>query len=768
MAAFTEGYSDIRGEGKQTEHLGKVISKVLVARQLAQEERRKANKKLWEQDASLSLEDFGITRGYFFKKALQHEFGGDFVDQKKDQLKKLINTRRILKSKKKLHVTAVNFLRDNTRFSSVNPQSAARFRKKFDYNLQGGDPIIDDSSANVGSVVSGPTKRATKQDFLVAVTEIAQQLQNTAESINRTVDKSSTIASSVASMQKNVVVEISNRTDQVSDRLEAISNAINQQTEFLRRSKEQEKNKSIESAAEKQRINSSSTFNFDASDTKQDETLQASTSEQMLGKRQETPDPWGTAEKGAIITGDKGGYDVNIGGVPIEAHGTELVKPIGKGKTAIIPLDNYATDGIQGNEVTGGGDLTAEQGIVLPKVPALPPLPNVTAGSSSTPLVTSSSSVTDDNSQSLLDAMQLPFKAVGGGLINIVSQIRNSIGSVYPAADSHIENIQNIISRAFNLPKATIQKSNTKFKADRRFINAKFTTLEKGEDEDKIPWYKQAGEWIGNFTSGAVKMTKDFFSGLANKANNIWKMITGQNKNDFSRAETASILFDELKKQGLSDEGAALALAEFSRETNFEQKWVLGSHDDGGVTAVGGLSWQGGRDENFLKHGGFKDIKEFSQSGEKGIRSNASFMVKEIAQETGGTELLNLLKKPNLTEEEQQRVRQLFKESYLRYDSTIPLSVSEQKLMELPQILTPPVKNDQASIKNITSDQKVAKVDNFSESSSGGIEVVFLNLGADESLNVASTMALNSSANMIDRGYNNTDINTFFPHSMHV
>ena len=81
MAAFTEGFDDVSGgAGKGTEHLGKAIGKILEARQLASDERRYAQKELFKQAPHLSLEDFGIDKGYFFKKALQHEFGGAFID----------------------------------------------------------------------------------------------------------------------------------------------------------------------------------------------------------------------------------------------------------------------------------------------------------------------------------------------------------------------------------------------------------------------------------------------------------------------------------------------------------------------------------------------------------------------------------------------------------------------------------------------------------------------------------------------------------------
>ena len=77
------------------------------------------------------------------------------------------------------------------------------------------------------------------------------------------------------------------------------------------------------------------------------------------------------AEKGAVINGPKTGYPMNIGGTIINAHGKEHVKKVGGG-IKITPLDNFATDGIQGNEVTPGGDLNLspntsfEKGGVIP------------------------------------------------------------------------------------------------------------------------------------------------------------------------------------------------------------------------------------------------------------------------------------------------------------------------------------------------------------------------------------------------------------------
>ena len=507
MAAFTEGFSNVSGgEGKGPAHLGRVIGMVLEARQLASNERREAQKKLSEQAPHLSLEDFGIDKGYFFKKALQHNFGGEFIDKKKESLKTLLSARRILKSKKKLYVTTRNFLRDSIK---VDGGRASSFRKKFNYNLEVESPAgLEDSSKKVAKAASGGGGPRTKQDFLTAVTEIAKSLQSTAQSINNAVDQNTGIASGIVSTQKNIVVEISHRTDRVTDKLEAIAAAVNQQTEFLKRAKESAEVDKTETRLEGKN-DVATTDSVNILSTKTDESKELSTSEEIDQNR--PPDPWGTAEKGAIIDGPKEGYNVNIGGVPIEAHGKELVKPIGRGRTAIVPLDNYATDGIQGNEVTGGGDLVAEQGMLLPP-PPLPPLDHLPDFKSSSALsglnlpkavnTFSSSASSSGGGQSMINALELPFKAVGASIIKITGDIRNRLGAVSPAADGKLNNIMNIVANAFGLSSEDVASTKASSEANSR-VRA---SLDKQESKDDGRWYDGIKNFIGNITEKTGKL----------------------------------------------------------------------------------------------------------------------------------------------------------------------------------------------------------------------------------------------------------------------
>jgi len=135
----------------------------------------------------------------------------------------------------------------------------------------------------------------------------------------------------------------------------------------------------------------------------------------------------------------------------------------------------------------------------------------------------------------------------------------------------------------------------------------------------------------------------------------------------------------EFEKQGLSEEGAKLALAEIGRENSLSRSLILGTHDDGGVTAHGAVSWQNGREKvlyDELKARGIDPtVAGLQGSGDEGLRANAAAMIKEIAA-GGHTELLDLLKKPKLTDAEKDKVRQLFKDEYFVYSKSVPLQRS--------------------------------------------------------------------------------------------
>tara|TARA_B100000131_G_scaffold26798_1_gene25504 strand:- start:4806 stop:7178 length:2373 start_codon:yes stop_codon:yes gene_type:complete len=789
MAAFTEGFSDSgSGEGKGGQHLGKVISMVLEARQLASDERKFAQKKLDEQDPGATLEDVGIEKGYFLKKALQHQFGGEFLDKRKNDLKKLILARRLLNSKKKLYVTTRNFLRNNTRFASVDSKRAASFRKKFNYKVEGVESPagLEDTPKKVAKAASGGGRPKTKQDFLTAITEIAKSLKSTAESINNAVDQNTSIASGIVTSQKNIVVEISHRTDTVSDKLEAIAAAVNQQTEFLKKAEESAGIRATEKRSEGQGDGATTIAFDDLKTKKKDESEELSTSQKIEIQDQTTdmpPDPWGTAEKGAIIDGPKEGYNVSIGGVPIEAHGKELVKPIGNGRTAIVPLDNYATDGIQGNEVTPGGDLKAEKGMTLASMPTIPSLSGsqlVQGLSGLTSKTVKNISSTDTSSgQDMITAMELPFRAVGASLLKITGDVRNRLGAVSPSSDAKLNNIMNVVTNAFGLssqdaaPTKSISEANVRVR----------TALAKSKDSDvkDDKWYDGIKNFVGdivektgNMINSATNKVQDVVGGIWKWGKNQWNRFFGKKDENFDHEDIASMLVDEFKKQGLSETGAQLAAAELMRETGLRQDLILGSHDDGGVEAFGAGSWQGGREDGLFAHLESLGIKreDIASSGEKGIRGNASFLVKEIASRGGGNaELLELLKKPNLSKEEQDRVRKLFKDAYFVYHQDIPLSRSEDSFRYIMELLG--VELNSSNLQSPSIKEAFTSNNILEELNLGTIElepeISFINMG-DTSFasNSAYTESLMSGSDTLHKGSDLAlEIGTFYPRNLH-
>ena len=79
MAAGTVGYSDTRGGDR--DYLGGIArsigNRIKQASNMAREERAFAAKRAEEQGTS--LEEAGIGKGYFFKRALGSRFGGDRI-----------------------------------------------------------------------------------------------------------------------------------------------------------------------------------------------------------------------------------------------------------------------------------------------------------------------------------------------------------------------------------------------------------------------------------------------------------------------------------------------------------------------------------------------------------------------------------------------------------------------------------------------------------------------------------------------------------------
>ena len=232
MAAFTEGFEDTRGS---TDHFGAVVSKVMQARRMADEEKQRAEA-LAERNQT-SLEEAGIEMGHFFKAALFHEFGGNWIADKKEGLSNL--------------KTRIGFLR--------NPRSG--FFKALDYKPQKkssleryrdalgmSDIMIDDPALRPRSsyprqqpgesvakaASSGTKKKVSREDILTAVSEITKSLEKTAQSINRSASESAEVNGNISAMTSSVVQQISERTDTLDDKMQKLIDAVNQQTQEMK------------------------------------------------------------------------------------------------------------------------------------------------------------------------------------------------------------------------------------------------------------------------------------------------------------------------------------------------------------------------------------------------------------------------------------------------------------------------------------------------------------------------------------------------------
>ena len=150
-----------------------------------------------------------------------------------------------------------------------------------------------------------------------------------------------------------------------------------------------------------------------------------------------------------------------------------------------------------------------------------------------------------------------------------------------------------------------------------------------------------------------------------------------------SQQEVASLMYDELvNNQGVAPDAARLMIAEMGRENSLSRSTILGTHNDGGKTAYGAVSWQGGREkmlmDNLEAAGHSPTIEGLKNSGDAGVKINAATMLQEIqkrGREYGGEhqELADLLAKDSLNDGEKDRVRHLMKERYFVYNQSIPL-----------------------------------------------------------------------------------------------
>lgn len=419
MASGTEGFSDVSGS---VNPIGSVISKILAARQAAEAEREYAA--AIAEANQTSLEEAGVEKGYFFKKALAHEFGGDYIASKKEDLDNLVDRAKLLKNPKQ------NFWEFFKK--KEKKTKAQRFRAQFDYSAEIDDPMLrprspitKGSAKKVQKATRGSGRKVSKEELLTTLSSLVESLQSISNSINQTTQQSAEGIKEVAQAQSSLAEQLKFRTSSLEDKLDKIAEAISKQTQFEKQSIDKAEDTSAEKKLEKV-SDLSAVENFDDLGTEEDESKKTGWEHIALPGVPE-------AETGGIISGPDEGYLAKL-------HGDEMV----------IPLDNRFTRGqpsAMDGKVRPKPYTSRQQSFEVGSTPAdikptSPMAPNI---------VNLGGSFNQYQNENLLKAMELAPKAVGGYLLSSTANYIKRMGSEAGELGSEVTKLMRPIAAVFGL-----------------------------------------------------------------------------------------------------------------------------------------------------------------------------------------------------------------------------------------------------------------------------------------------------------------------------
>jgi hypothetical protein len=466
MAAGTETAIDTR-QYNGTNYVGNIVEKILLARQLAKNERQFAAKQA--EQAGTSLEEAGIQRGHFFRKALAGQFGGNYIDKKKQQLKNVNKKYKIAKRIRKNPRSTLKFIKPLLG-RKVSSAQTKMFRAKFNYNYQDNinrptpqSPIVGSRVKKIQKATGARSKRVSKEEILSTLTDIVDSLNKTAESIGKTTAGISAGIVGAAKAQVELVEQLKLRNTTLEDKLDQIATAISNQTQTQKRTvakitakKQEDKLETIKDIAKievpddtQTEINETILSQLSESVTPTTNIINAPAIERPTGgypsfssiakPGMDVPQ----AETGGIISGPDSGYLAKL-------HGNEMV----------IPLDNNYTQ----------GEPSAMDGKVRPKPKELPTYEKGTPKSSvggrfgfgitnMTGIASGGTTQSSAMAQPLVDAMSLPMMAAGGSILAAVSRLTSSLGSEGENIAPEIEKISRPIADVFGLPQSIVNKT---------------------------------------------------------------------------------------------------------------------------------------------------------------------------------------------------------------------------------------------------------------------------------------------------------------------
>ena len=484
MSAGTQGFTDTR---KDTNHIGAVISKVLEARQLAEDERKYAEAQA--EKLQTSLEESGIERGYFFKKALKWKFGGEFKAKKQAQLQTWKSSADLFKSAatgKSGKNNLNKFERSQAIFDMFKASDKPKtFMDKFKPLYEGfvDDPMnrpqshwVKPGTAKKIQKATSRSQRVSKEDILNSLSAITDSIERVAESIS---EKNKVIADQMihsSVLQGMMHQQLKTSNDSLENKLQKIVDVLSNQTQYQKQSIDKIEAKSAENKLERQK-DAASIVNFDDLTTKEDESKVAATSAQDMEFQQMSAYEQNNipqAETGGIISGPDSGYLAKL-------HGNEMV----------IPLDNNYTQG-EPSAVDGKVRPKPQQPIATPK--NVGSTPKYEMGTNSAPITSKFGFDTARNqmgiagggttngsklTQSMVDVMSLPMMAAGGTILSATTKYMQSLGGEGADINPEIERVARPIASVFGLPPSIASK-------------AKQSSTGKSSDVDKSD--KEGGE----------------------------------------------------------------------------------------------------------------------------------------------------------------------------------------------------------------------------------------------------------------------------------
>lgn len=515
MAAGFERAKDTRGDINFVgEGIGTIVSKTLAAKVLARKEREYAERKAEEQGIDIETFNSMFGRGYFFKKALAGEMGGNALKKKKQELAQAYRKTLLvgkITTNPRLRKRVFRQLEDSAFYSKGKQR---QFRKQFDYtNYEeyfGEDEAVPSTAQKTRDAVD-PTraKRVSRE-------QIAESISKMAESINRAAQAISQSSASVYgtlitanTLQADVANDLKHRNDTLETKLQGLIDAISNQTTEQKEYIDKTEDKASEASLEKKEVAAAAAVADDLR-TEEDESKEFTTieSEEIDGspnsmltaeqQRDALREEWmkqrpPQAEEGGIFSGPDSGYLV-------ELHGNE----------AVIPLDNNYTQ----------GEPSAVDGKVRPK-PQTPvfnknissAVTNINRQESQETSITPRFTKTDmfeggteismapnistgDVTQPLTDVMSLPFTAVGGGMLAANKQMLDSMGPDAERIAPQVNQMSRTIASVYGVPNSLA----------RSVESAPETApppTEDGEVEETKPEYMKVFEFFkdafGNF-----------------------------------------------------------------------------------------------------------------------------------------------------------------------------------------------------------------------------------------------------------------------------